>query len=112
MKLLEGKLPNPPKTPTQNQIRSRHEGNRKRKVVRHGETGGVITVKAGRTELTYGEDYEILEDSYVNNIRKGTASVKIRGIHNYGGTKTVNFKIQAKKMESFSSIIKSILSMR
>ena len=77
-----------------------------------GETGGVITVKAGRTELTYGEDYEILEDSYVNNIRKGTASVKIRGIHNYGGTKTVNFKIQAKKMESFSSIIKSILSMR
>lgn len=77
----------------------------------NGEISGVITVKAGKTELTYGKDYEILEDSYVNNIRKGTASVKIRGINNYGGTKTVKFKIQAKKMESFSSIIKSILAM-
>ena len=50
-----------------------------------------------------------MEDSYVNNIKKGTASVKIRGINNYGGTRTVKFKIQAKKIESFSSIVRAVL---
>ena len=76
------------------------------KIYLTGGTNGDIIVKAGKMELTYGVDYEIMEDSYVNNIKKGTASVKIRGINNYGGTRTVKFKIQAKKMESFSSIIR------
>ena len=74
-----------------------------------GGTNGDILVKAGKMELTYGVDYEIMEDSYVNNIKKGTASVKIRGINNYGGTRTVKFKIQAKKIESFSSIVRAVL---
>lgn len=59
-----------------------------------------ITVKFGNdgTPLTYGTDYEIVPDSYENNVKKGTAEVTIRGKagSNYGGTKTVTFKITAK----------------
>ncbi|MDE6699529.1 MAG: hypothetical protein K2K10_00715 [Acetatifactor sp.] len=52
-----------------------------------------MTVKIGRDEL-YAGDYEIV--GYTNNIKKGTAKVTIRGIGNYGGTKTVNFRIVQK----------------
>lgn len=68
-----------------------------------------ITVKLAGEDLTYGVDYEILEDSYTNNIKKGNAGVKIRGIGAYGGTKTVKFKIQAKKMETFAETVRSLL---
>ncbi len=60
-----------------------------------------ITVKVGETELKYGEDYVIVEDSYKNNVKKGNASVTIKGIGNYGGEKTVKFKIASKKMVWF-----------
>ena len=33
---------------------------------------------------------------YTNNIKKGTAKVTIHGIGEYGGTKTVSYKINAK----------------
>jgi len=56
-----------------------------------------ITVKVGRDTLLPA-DYKILEDSYKNNVKKGTASVTIKGTGNYGGTKTVKFKIRAKNM--------------
>ncbi|MDE7269861.1 MAG: InlB B-repeat-containing protein, partial [Acetatifactor sp.] len=52
-----------------------------------------MTVKIGRDELHEG-DFEIV--GYTNNIKKGTAKVTIRGIGNYGGTKTVNFRIVQK----------------
>lgn len=56
-----------------------------------------ITVRLGKdTVLTYGKDYEIVEGSYKNNAKKGTASVMIRGTGDYAGTKTVKFKITAK----------------
>ncbi len=55
-----------------------------------------ITVKVGSTKLTQGVDYEIVEDSYTNNVKKGTASVTIKGIGNYGGEKTVKFRIASK----------------
>lgn len=42
-------------------------------------------------------EYEIVPGSYKNNVKKGTASVKIRGVGNYGGIKTVTFVIRAKK---------------
>ncbi len=42
------------------------------------------------------EDYEII--SYTNNINKGTAKLTIRGLGNYGGTKTVSFKIKGKSL--------------
>ncbi|MFG6333354.1 MAG: chitobiase/beta-hexosaminidase C-terminal domain-containing protein, partial [Lachnospiraceae bacterium] len=54
-----------------------------------------ITVKVGGTALR-AEDYEII--GYANNRKKGTAQVTIRGIGNYGGTKTVNFRIQSRVM--------------
>ncbi len=52
-----------------------------------------ITVKVNGAALN-PEDFEIV--SYKNNVNKGNASVTIRGVGNYGGTKTVNFKIVQK----------------
>ncbi len=55
----------------------------------------VIQVELKGTPLL-STDYEIV--GYSNNINKGTAKVTIRGINNYGGTKTVSFKIKSKKL--------------
>ena len=55
-----------------------------------------ITVKIGKETLKK-TDYEIV--SYSNNVKKGTAKVTIRGIGNYGGEKTVTFKINSKKIK-------------
>lgn len=41
--------------------------------------------------------YEIVESEYQNNIKAGTAKVTLRGIGEYGGTKTYSFKILKKK---------------
>lgn len=41
-------------------------------------------------------DYEII--SYTNNIKKGTAKLTIHGLGEYGGTKTVTYKIIAQPM--------------
>ena len=46
--------------------------------------------KSGKTVLD-SSDFEIV--SYANNVNKGTATVTIKGVGNYGGTKTVTFKI-------------------
>jgi len=60
-----------------------------------------VTVKIGKETLTFGTDYEIVENSYANNVQKGTASVTIVGKGNYGGTKTVKFRITARKFSWF-----------
>ncbi len=52
-----------------------------------------ITVKMNGNLLNK-EDFEIV--SYQNNVNKGTAKITIQGLGNYGGTKTVNFKIVQK----------------
>lgn len=58
----------------------------------------VVTIsekKDGKTttvKLVHGKDY-VLE--YGTNLNAGTGTVTIRGIGEYGGTKTVKFKIQA-----------------
>lgn len=54
-----------------------------------------ITVKIKGTQLKT-DQYQIVAGSYQNNIKKGTASVTIKGLDNYGGTKTVKYKIAAK----------------
>ena len=54
-----------------------------------------IQVKFGDALLT-DSDFEIL--SYKNNIKKGTATVIIKGKGNFGGTKSIKFKIVAKGM--------------
>ena len=43
--------------------------------------------------LVLGRDFEIVEGSYLNNVNKGTAKVTIHGIGDYGGYRTVSFKI-------------------
>ena len=43
--------------------------------------------------LTEGVDYEIVEDSYTKNIDAGKATVTVKGINNYTGTKKVTYTI-------------------
>jgi len=52
-----------------------------------------ITVKLSGITLK-PEDYEIIQ--YADNVKKGKASVTIKGKGNYGGVKTVKFTIGAK----------------
>lgn len=51
-----------------------------------------------KISLILGEDFEIVQGSYERNISKGTASVKVKGLGNYGGTKQLNFKIKGKSL--------------
>lgn len=68
--------------------------------------GTVIRPKAEELTITYGKDvvlkpgvdYEIVQDSYRNNVNKGKGSFVIRGCGEYYGTKTINFKVDQKKM--------------
>ena len=73
-------------------------------------TGSAITLTAqeldslfaasngsGSGKLVYGTDFEITEPGYSDNIKKGKAKVSFRGIGNFGGTKTVTFRIVQKK---------------
>lgn len=55
----------------------------------------ILKIRIGSTDLLKS-DFEI--ESYSNNINKGTAKVVIKGAGNYGGRKTVSFKIVAKSM--------------
>ncbi|MDE6601221.1 MAG: BspA family leucine-rich repeat surface protein [Lachnospiraceae bacterium] len=57
-----------------------------------------ITVKSKSGEPLADDQWEIVEDSYKNNVKKGTASVTIRGLDQYGGTKTVKFTIKAQSI--------------
>lgn len=52
-----------------------------------------MEIKIGQTVLA-DTDYEIV--SYKNNIKKGTATVILRGTGDYGGTKKATFKIASK----------------
>ncbi len=60
-----------------------------------------LTMKDGKDtyNLVYGRDFEIVEGSYKNNKKKGTASVTIRGLGTYGGNATIKFKIVEKTLE-------------
>lgn len=58
-------------------------------------------VKVGKDLLTYGEDYEIVPGSYANNVNKGSATVTIRGIGNYGGERKVTFRITSYGLRWF-----------
>ena len=48
--------------------------------------------------------------SYSNNINKGTAKVTFRGIGEYGGTKTVTFKIGQRNITDYWNGIRNIFS--
>ena len=55
-----------------------------------------LIVKIGQNTLT-ADDYEIVQ--YTNNLKKGTATVILRGKGLYGGTKKFTFKIKAYTMK-------------
>jgi len=59
-----------------------------------------VTAKDGKEvkSLDYGEDFEIIEGTYASNVKIGTASVKIRGLGEYGGVATVKFKVGKKSL--------------
>lgn len=65
-----------------------------------------LTVSIGsgknRQELVYGRDYIIDEESYMDNVKAGTAKVSIYGIGRYYGMKRISFRIGAKKFLFFS----------
>ena len=52
-----------------------------------------MTVKYNGTTLTKGTDYTV---SYKNNTKVGTATVTVKGIGNYTGSKKATFKINPK----------------
>ena len=61
----------------------------------------LVTMKINGVTMTLkeGKDYEIVKTSSIRNINKGTGKLTIRGIHGFGGTKTVSFKIKAKDLD-------------
>ncbi|MCM1090924.1 MAG: pectinesterase family protein [Butyrivibrio sp.] len=59
-----------------------------------------ITVKVGGADVAK-ENYMVLPGSYINNVKKGTAQVTLIGLNEYGGAKTVKFKIGARKFNWF-----------
>ncbi len=63
-------------------------------------TGNAITpsvvVETGSGRLTQGTDYTI---SYSNNINAGKATITVKGVGRYSGTKTATFIIEAKNIQ-------------
>lgn len=51
----------------------------------------LVKVKGKKVEP---DQFDIAD--YTNNVKRGTATVTIKGKDNYGGTKTVKFTIRAK----------------
>lgn len=60
-----------------------------------------IKINGKNKELILGEDMEVVPGSYVKNINKGTAKVTFRGINDFGGTKTVYYRIGSRPIENF-----------
>lgn len=55
------------------------------------------TAKKNGEALTEGKDYKL---SYENNVQAGTAKMIFTGMGKYGGTKSVNFTIQKKNLNT------------
>ncbi|MBR2669882.1 MAG: hypothetical protein IKE36_08845, partial [Solobacterium sp.] len=70
----------------------------------------ITSIKLGKKvqNLQFGTDYIIT--GYTNNVKKGTAKVTFQGIGNYGGTKTVKFKIGQRSIQTWWQGIMRFLS--
>ncbi len=66
-----------------------------------------LIVSIGKTTLQT-DDYEIVANSYINNVKKGTAKVTIRGKGEYGGTKQISFKILSQNMKWWEKVRNTI----
>ena len=69
-----------------------------------------VIVDRERFYLELGKDFEVVPGSYVKNINKGTAKVTFRGIGEYGGTKTVSFKIGQRSIVDYWQGVKNFFS--
>lgn len=67
-----------------------YDENKDEEVRRKLDKNNAFTVKVGNTWLKYGDDYDIV---YANNTSVGTATMTIKGIGEYTGSKSVTFKI-------------------
>lgn len=67
----------------------------------------VVTIGSGKKKVTLDSTmYEIIPDSYRNNVKTGKASVVIKGIGDYCGTKTVKFSIKKKGFTWWKDLLK------
>jgi len=63
-----------------------------------------VTVKNGSTTLVSGTNYTI---SYSNNTNAGTGTITITGKGNYGGTKELNFTINAISLSGYDLTVQT-----
>lgn len=63
------------------------------------EKDDISLIRIGKTYLDE-DDYEIVPGSYKNNTNSGIAKVTIKGIGDYGGYKTVSFRIVKKNLNN------------
>ena len=61
-----------------------------------GRITAYVKINKQTVFLDFNKDFEVVPGSYVSNIKKGTAKVTFRGIGDYGGFRTVSFKITAR----------------
>ena len=66
-----------------------------------------VTVSIENTVLVLDTDYEL---TYSNNVNAGEASIKVKGINDYGNEKTVTFTIEPKEITATDVIISDIAS--
>lgn len=63
-------------------------------------------------EENYNKTLEVVPGSYIKNIDKGTAKVTFQGIGEYGGLKTVSFKIKERNVkEVYQNLYQGILDL-
>lgn len=61
---------------------------------------------------TNEQTLEVVPGSYVKNINKGTAKVTLRGVGEYGGIKTLSFKILPKEAkDAYKSVFEGMVDM-
>ena len=77
-------------------------------------TGKAITPGKSEIKVTLQDGYEVKASeyeiiAYKNNVSKGTATVTLRGVGNFGGTVQTKFKIQQKKF-SFAELLETLFS--
>jgi len=66
-----------------------------------------VTIKDGKYTLVWNLDYTLL---YTNNVNVGTATIKVIGLKDYEGTKTITFKIIPQDKVKISKVCDRIYS--
>lgn len=64
-----------------------------------------VTMSGSPDPLVYGVDYIIDKSTYANNRNKGKASVRIKGLGNYGGEKKITYTIGSKALVWWKNLV-------